>query len=134
VLVGVAADRPDSAAMEFAAGLASAQGCALDVVHAWHSGDAVVDRPGDQPGPDSMDRHERALAEAISGLAEKFPDVQVNRHMPEQKPVDALVERSAAADCVVLGSRGRVGARGLLGSVSRAVIEHAHSTVVVVRG
>lgn len=134
VVVGVASDRPDSVAIEFAAGLASAQGCALDVVHAWRSGDVVVDRLSDESRLDSMHQHERALAEAISGLAEKFPDIQVNRHMPEQRPVDALVERSTAADCVVLGSGGRVGARALLGSVSRAVIEHAHSTVVVVRG
>jgi nucleotide-binding universal stress UspA family protein len=32
-----------------------------------------------------------------------------------------------------VGSRGLTGLHRLMGSVSRAVIEHAHSTVVVVR-
>jgi nucleotide-binding universal stress UspA family protein len=69
----------------------------------------------------------------VAGLGEKFPDVQVNRHMPEQRAVEALVGRSAGAHCVVVGTRGLTGPRALLGSVSRSVAEQAESTVIVVR-
>jgi nucleotide-binding universal stress UspA family protein len=80
-----------------------------------------------------MHRHERALAEALAGLGEKFPDVQVNRHLPEHKAVDALVDQAEEADCVVVGSHGIARGRAALGSVSRSVVEHAPVTVVVVR-
>lgn len=134
IVLGVSSDGSDNAAIEFAARLASARGSDLDVVHAWHSAGSFVDPLSNQQRLDTMDRHERYLSEALDGLTEKFPDVQANRHMPPQGPVDALVERSKVAHCVVVGSRGRAGARAVLGSVSRAVIEHAHCTVVVVRG
>jgi nucleotide-binding universal stress UspA family protein len=40
---------------------------------------------------------------------------------------------STDASAVVIGSRGRTGPKVLMGSVSRIVVERAHSTVVVVR-
>jgi nucleotide-binding universal stress UspA family protein len=133
VVAGVCADGSDGALLEFAAEVAAAKGLALDVVHAWQGVDSLAVALGPDQRLESMRRHERALAEAVAGLEEKFPNVQVNRHLPEQRAVDALVERSATAECVVVGSRGLSGPRALLGSVSRAVAEHAQSPVIVVR-
>jgi nucleotide-binding universal stress UspA family protein len=49
-------------------------------------------------------------------------------------PVTALLERSADASMVVVGTRGRGGFKGaLLGSTSQALITHADAPVVVVR-
>jgi nucleotide-binding universal stress UspA family protein len=132
ITVGLACDGSDVAALELAAELASVDGCALDVVHAWHTDGTSVDLVVDCARQDA-EGHQRAMAEALSGLAEKYPDVQINRHLPEEWPVPALVERSRSARTVVVGSRGRTSTIGLIGSVSRAVVEHAHSTVLVVR-
>jgi len=134
IVVGVSADGSDRAALDFAAELASAEGSALDAVHAWQTRDAVVDRVSSTRRLENMDLHERAFAEALAGMEEKYPDVQVNRHLPDAGPVGGLVEKSRSASCVVVGSRGRTGTVAMLGSVSRSVIEHAHCTVVVVRG
>lgn len=133
VVVGVAADGSDRAPLEVAAEIASAEHCALDVVHAWRAVDTLAEAVSADQRLEAMRRHERAFAESVAGLGEKFPDVQVNRHMPEQRAVHALVGRSAGAYCVVVGARGLTGPRTLLGSVSRSVAEHAESTVIVVR-
>jgi nucleotide-binding universal stress UspA family protein len=53
--------------------------------------------------------------------------------MVEGGAVKTLVDLSSDASAVVVGSRGRTGARLLLGSVSRLVVERAQGTVVVVR-
>lgn len=54
--------------------------------------------------------------------------VRVDRH----RPVEALVEAAAAADLLVVGSRGMSGVRAL-GSVSERVAHRAASSVLVVR-
>ena len=133
VVVGVAGDGSDRLPLEFAAGLASVEGSVLDAVHAWRPVDSLSHALTSAQRAQLMHQHERALAEALAGLGEKFPDVQVNRHLPEHKAVDALVDQAEGADCVVVGSHGIARGRAALGSVSRSVVEHAPVTVVVVR-
>ena len=55
------------------------------------------------------------------------------RHLPDNGPAHSLVALSSVASVVVVGSRGLTGIRSVFGSVSREVVEGAHSTVVVVR-
>jgi nucleotide-binding universal stress UspA family protein len=133
VVVGVAADGSDSSAIEFAAAIASDSGCPLELVHGWHSDEKITDLLNHEQRQQVVGLHESLLADTTARLIEKFPGLQVSRHMSDQSPVKAIVERSAAADCVVVGSRRRSGVRAFLGSVSRGVIEHAHCTVVVLR-
>ena len=133
VVVGVAGDGSDRLPLEFAAGLASVEGTVLDAVHAWRPVDSLSHALTSAQRAEMMHQHERALAEALAGLGEKFPDVQVNRHLPEHKAVDALVDQAEGADCVVVGSHGIARGRAALGSVSRSVVEHSPVTVVVVR-
>lgn len=52
--------------------------------------------------------------------------------MPGQ-PAETLIEASRTADLLVVGPRGLGRLRGLLGSVTRACVVHAHVPVVVVR-
>jgi nucleotide-binding universal stress UspA family protein len=80
-------------------------------------------------------RHEltEILAERLAGWAEKYPEVPVQSRVVRGRAARALVEASARAQLVVVGSRGRSGLAGiLLGSVSRAVLLHAHCPVAVV--
>ena len=74
------------------------------------------------------------LAEAIAGWSERYPDVPVRRRVAYGAPARMLVEESAAAQLTVVGARGRGALAGmLLGSVSHAVLHHAHSPLVIVR-
>jgi nucleotide-binding universal stress UspA family protein len=133
VVAGVAGDGSDKAAVEFAAELASTSGHELELVHAWGSGNPLAEKPTAEQRHALSEAHERLLVEATSGLGEKYPDVQQNRHLPEDGPVPALLRSSQDAGVLVLGSRGRSGVRSYLGSVSRSVLEHAQCTVVVAR-
>ena len=133
VAVGLACDGSDRAALEFAAGLAAAEGGALDAVHAWRAVDRLENLLSASERHATKDRHERALSETLAGVGEKFPDVQVSRHLLEGRTVETLVKASQDADCLVLGSRGPTGGHRHLGSVDRSVVEHAGVTVVVVR-
>lgn len=59
-------------------------------------------------------------------------DVEVTERVMRGHPAQALVEASAEAQILVVGSRGRGGFTGmLLGSVSQHVISHSQCPVVV---
>jgi len=62
------------------------------------------------------------------------PDVETHIDVTTDAPARVLVDRSADADLVVVGSRGLGSVRGILmGSVSAEVLRHAHSPVAVIR-
>ena len=133
VVVGVDAGPSSTAALELAFELASVDHRRLDVVHSWSTDDTFIDRFSYEQRLEHLESHERALGEALAGYAEKYPDVTVVRHLPDNGPVHSLVRLSSGASVVVVGSRGLTGIRSVFGSVSRDVVEGAHSTVVVVR-
>jgi nucleotide-binding universal stress UspA family protein len=134
VVVGVDGSPAGEAAVAFAFEAAALRGVPLVAVHTWR--DLVVDAT---MAPlldfDAIDGDEReVLAERLAGWSEKYPDVPVRRLVVHERPARALVDESAAAQLVVVGSRGRGGLAGmLLGSVSQAVLHHAHCPVAVVR-
>lgn len=108
----------------------------LVVVHGW-----------EYPYPDASTTgsgmRERMERDALAHLDEsvgailskaKSDGIPVRTKLVEGVPARALVEESADADLVVVGSRGRGGfASMLLGSVSRAVVQHASCPVAVIR-
>jgi nucleotide-binding universal stress UspA family protein len=81
------------------------------------------------------DEGDRMLAEAVARWATKYPEVAVTvAAVHTMDPVSALVAASRDAGLVVVGSRGRGGFSSLLlGSVSHAVLTHAHCPVTVMR-
>ncbi len=137
VVVGVDGSDLSTEATGYAFEQASQRGLGLTVLHAW---DAIFYASGLAMGAlaetwnDLEVEQEVITSAAIAGWAAKYPDVDVRTHVIQGRPADVLVDASAGAELVVVGSRGRGGFRGLLlGSVSRNVLHRAHCPVAVIR-
>jgi nucleotide-binding universal stress UspA family protein len=121
IVVGTDGSPGAAAAVSFAAERAAAVGAGLEVVTC--------------TGEDTSDREaaEATVRSAAAWLRDATPDVAVTVRV-EAGPADrVLVDASADADLVVVGTRGRSTFTGLLlGSVSRAVISGAACPVGVV--
>jgi nucleotide-binding universal stress UspA family protein len=106
----------------------------LVAVHAWS--EAVLD-PFLVPLLDRsavQAEQEKALERRLAGWTGKYPGVDVRAVIVVDGAARELVDRSAGAALVVVGSRGRGAVSGpLLGSVSQAVLQHAACPVAVVR-
>ncbi len=75
----------------------------------------------------------RLLADTSAAVRAEHPDLVV-REQPYGRPVRprGCVEASGTASLLVVGTRGRDGFTGLLlGSVSQALVQHAHCPVLV---
>lgn len=81
-------------------------------------------------------QHETAmLAESLAGWCEKYPDVIVTRSVERGGPMRALLEHTAEAQLVVVGSHGRSPfMASVIGSTSQSLIHHALCPVLVCRG
>ena len=78
----------------------------------------------------------KILGESVGEvLASQEAGVEVAESVVPGHPAQVLVDESARASLLVVGSRGRGTFAGtLLGSVSQHCVQHAHCPVVVVRG
>ena len=133
IVVGVDGSQRSAAAVSFAFQRAARRRVGLTAVRAW--------TPPLSAYPDllvPLDRIEaaehRQLLESVQADRCAFPEVDVEAKLVCDHPGRALIEESAGAGLVVVGSRGHGGFAGLLlGSVSQAVLEHAGCPVAVVR-
>jgi nucleotide-binding universal stress UspA family protein len=132
VVVGVDGSPVSEAALAFAFDAAAARGVDLVAVHAW-SPTAIDEELASWVEWDAS-AESAVLAERLAGWGQKYPQVAVRRTVVRDGAVRALVTASAGAQLVVVGSRGRGNAAGLLlGSVSHGVLHGAHCPVAVVR-
>ncbi|WP_426512795.1 universal stress protein [Dactylosporangium sp. McL0621] len=137
VVVGVDGSNDADRALHFAFEQASYRGVGLTAVLAylWPASTGPADMlPLPYDAGALREDERRALAESTSGWAEQYPGVDFRLVAVSGRSAPVLIERTAGAELVVVGSRGRGGFTGLLlGSVSQAVIHHAACPVAVVR-
>ncbi|MGP8058233.1 MAG: universal stress protein [Acidimicrobiales bacterium] len=134
ILVGVDGSPTSIEALEWAVSHAQASGATLRVVMSWEWptsygwGLAV---PSDyDPAADAR----RQLDQALAPVRADHPDVEIDQAVIEGHPAPVLIDESARADLLVVGSRGHGEFVGmLLGSVSEHCVSNAHCPVVVVR-
>ncbi|WAZ19498.1 universal stress protein [Streptomyces cinnabarinus] len=126
ILLGAADPEIAREATRFAFREAEARGCVLDVVRAWR-------RPA-RPAAEDHDERASALLDALVHEATAdHPDVRVRSATVEGPARTVLLDRSAAADLVIIGTRQRSGRFGLqFGRVGHTLLHHAHCPVAVV--
>lgn len=133
VLVGVDATAESWPVIEFAFRQASLRHLPLTAVHCLR--DAIAAYAGEFgfPTKDELDRARSKLAESVAGLAERHPEVTVERHLDLGLLDHVVNDPEKPWDLVVVGGR-RHGAwhRLLIGSTTTAVLERAHCPVAVV--
>jgi bile acid:Na+ symporter, BASS family len=138
VVVGVDGSAGSEAAVHYAFEASLKRGMAVTLVHTSEGPPPTV------PGATARGTTATAVTGSETGLLElspalaearrEYPAVDVTEVVETGHPADAIVAAGADASLTVVGSRGHGGFRGLLlGSVSRAVMEHAKSPVAVVR-
>lgn len=136
VVVGVDGSPDSVAAVAAGAQEAERHGAVLQVVHAWEEPALLLAQGYVPPDLTARLRESEAavLARATAGLADRFPDLEVERTLVKAQPATALLAAGSHARLVVVGSRGLHGvSRLLVGSTSHAVILHARRPVLVVR-
>lgn len=131
VVVGVDASQSGQAALAEAFAAAERQSCALVAVHAWQA-------PSVRVTAEQVEEWQRSAAadvEAqIAPLAASHPSVSVETVTYRDRPAAALLARAQTARLLVVGTRGRSEFTGmLLGSTSRALVQHSPCPVMVVR-
>jgi nucleotide-binding universal stress UspA family protein len=140
IVVGVDDSRDAAIALRWALREAIVREARLEVVHAWQmpvsalpwGGTLVL--PVDEAELDEAARRnvDELVDAAIAELDVPAPEV-VRTALPGPA-VPTLLDISADADLLVVGSHGRTGLRRLvMGSVATAVVQHAACPVVLIR-
>jgi nucleotide-binding universal stress UspA family protein len=125
IVVGVDASPESLAALEWAVRLAVALGSRLVVVHAA----GLLEEGGYRERPDVAAIVDAARRRVSGG--EDAPIAVIVEDGPAADVVVRVAQREDA-ELIVVGSRGVGQAPRLLGSVSEAVLAHAHVAVLVV--
>ena len=134
ILVGVDASPESQTVLDFAYREASFHDLPLTLLHCgW---DPHADALGTYLVAESIvdpETERLALAEAIAGMAEKYPDVRTTTEIVRGLPQEALLRAGERMNMIVVGSHvpGHTSHR-LFGSVATSVVEHATCAVAVV--
>ncbi|WP_405809980.1 universal stress protein [Streptomyces sp. NBC_00210] len=136
ILLGVGDLAAGAGAVGFAFREAEARDCTLDAVRAWRRPAHETTDHSLLTGDAAKDPEMRAatlLDEALGKVVGDHPAVRVRRTTLEGPARKVLLERSAAADLLVVGAQRRQGHLGLqLGRLAHAALHHAACPVAVV--
>ena len=138
IVVGVDGSPSAIKALEWAIGQAALTHASVEAVIAWHYPNSYGVPLAD--GTDYSELAAETLAKAIATARNARPEgaegaVEISSFVAEGHAAQILLDRSADASLLVVGSRGHGGfAEALLGSVSQHVVHHAPCPVVIIRG
>ncbi|MGW2374741.1 universal stress protein [Kitasatospora sp. NPDC001683] len=119
VVLGVDGSEASRAAIAFAFEEAALAGADVQAVE--------VGRRAEADRPSLIEESMMDLSESLAGWQEKYPGVRVRREAP------MLAAVATRARCLVIGSRGLGGVRGLLfGSTGRALVHRCTVPMVIV--
>jgi nucleotide-binding universal stress UspA family protein len=135
VVVGVDGSPSSKAALRWALAQARRTGGRVQALITWEF-PAYYGMGGSVPYEDFAASAGKTLSQSVEEvLGGDEPDVPVLESVVAGNPAQALIDMSAHAALLVVGSRGHGAFTGtLLGSVSQNCAQHAHCPVVVVRG
>jgi nucleotide-binding universal stress UspA family protein len=136
IVVGVDGSEYSMEALRWAARLSPLLDCDIEAVLAWSDPRQSAWSPGFGILSSELDPEGDANKALAAAIDEAFGSTHPDRlRLVTQKgsPTKVLVDRSADARMLIVGSRGRGGFAGLLlGSVSTKCAEHAKCSVLVV--
>ncbi|MET9324983.1 universal stress protein [Streptomyces sp. NPDC003038] len=134
VVVGVDGSPASDEALRWAVRHARQIGATVDAVAAYAiPGAAGLSAPVVAAGFDEA-RARQDLDDEIQKVLVQVGDVPLEQHLLRGGAANALIQASAGAELLVVGSRGRGGfASLLLGSVTQQCALHASCPVVIVR-
>lgn len=138
VLVGVVGNESSRPVLEFAFRQASLRDLPLTVMHTFvdavvYEATAGVAVPFHVDRMTELEAERRVLAESMSGMLEKYPDVRVHAELARGLPADQLLVEATRMNLVVVGSHpGRGAVDALRSSVALSVVEHATCPVALV--
>ncbi|MFI8454645.1 universal stress protein [Kitasatospora sp. NPDC085464] len=125
VVVGVDGSRASHGAVGLAFEEASLAGTDVLAVE--------VRRPVEAGLPDLIEESLVNPSEALAGWHEKYPDIRVRHEVLTGSPAPVLAAVATRSHCLVIGSRGLGGFRGLLfGSTGRALVHRCTVPLVIV--
>lgn len=133
VVVGFDGSPAASVALEWGADAAKAHGVPLTILTARPDAEADIIELPDGEGSEIVETDiAEMLADAADRVRNLHPNLPVATLVQPESPVDGLLEASATADMIVIGSRGLGGFEGLLvGSTAMNITPYAQCPVVV---
>jgi nucleotide-binding universal stress UspA family protein len=134
IVVGVDGSAESVQALRWAARQAELTKAELQVVTAWGYPSFYGWAPANSAETDFAHLAKQAQDDALREVFGTGPPDWVRAQVVEGAPGRILVDASAAADLLVVGSRGYGGlADAVLGSVSTYCVHHAHGPVTIIR-
>ena len=137
IVVGVDGSPSSRTALKWASAEAVDHRADLVVINVWEhtlpppTGSVSV---SERYVPDPSQRTAEDLVQVIKEELGEDPAVLVQPQVKQGNPAKVLIDQSAKADLLVVGTRGHGGFRGLvIGSVSQHVAAYAKCPVTVVR-
>ncbi len=134
IVVGVDGSPSSLLALDWATHQAQLTAAKLHIVSTWEWPSSYGWAISFPPDFDIASNAEKALLPIVEKLRSSHPELEIDYKILQGHPAPILVEESAHADILVVGSRGHGEFIGMLvGSTGEYCVAHARCPVVIVR-